>query len=148
MSSLNRNLVFNSYHHIYNRGVLKKIIFHEDNDYKFFLERISHYQKKYPVEIIAFSVLPNHFHFIVKETGQSNPWTPLFMQQLQNSYAKYYIKKYDHPGKLFQGTYKSKLISSEKHLNDTLAYVLENPVKHGLVKQMSLWKWNYLKGNL
>ncbi len=148
MSSIKRNLTFNSYHHIYNRGVMKKIIFHEDQDYKVFIGKIIKYINKYPTELIAFTVLPNHFHFVIRETGQSKPWTPSFMQQLQNSYAKYYAQKYGHPGKLFQGTYKSKFIASEKHLNDTLAYVLENPVKHGLVEKMSLWKWSHLKGNL
>ncbi len=148
MPSVKRNFHLNTFHHIYNRGVMKKIIFHEDHDYKFFLEKISHYHNKYPIEMIAFSILPNHFHFVIKETGESKPWTPSFMQQLQNSYAKYYAQKYNHPGKLFQGTYKSKSIASDKHLNDTLSYVLENPVKHGLVERMSLWKWSHLKGNL
>jgi len=148
MATSSRNMTKDSIHHIYNRGVLKITIFHEPYDYKFFIGRLYKYGKRYPIDMLAYCLMPNHFHFVIRETGETKPIIPTFMQQLQATYAKYYGNKYRHPGRVFQGTYKSKFITSEKHLNDTLNYVLNNPIKDSYVTKVEDWKWNYLKGVL
>lgn len=148
MASKKRLLHYQSIHHIYNRGVLKKDIFHYTEDYKIFTGKMIKYGRRYPIDMLAYCLMPNHFHFLIKETGKENPFIPLFMQQLQNSYAKFYATKYNHSGKLFQGTYKNKLINDEKYYWDVINYIMNNPVKNGLVSSGDKWKFKYLKGDL
>jgi len=128
--------------------VLKKDIFHYEHDYKIFVGKILKYKSRYPTEVLAFCLMPNHFHFLLRETGEETPLIPIFMQQLQSSYAKYYAEKYNHSGKLFQGTYKNKLINDDKYYLDVVNYIINNPVKNNLVESSDQWKFKYLKGHL
>ena len=52
------------------------------------------------VELVSFSLMPNHFHLIVKEVEESG--VAKYMQRILNSYTKYINKKYDKSGHLFQ----------------------------------------------
>ncbi len=144
MPSIKRGYTYNSIHHIYNRGVLKKNIFHSNADYNKFIARMDEYKAKYPIDLQAFCLMPNHFHFIIRETGQLKPIISKFMQQLQNAYARYYAVKYGHSGRLFQGVYKNKRIRDEIYYDVVKQYIKYNPVKDGLVDAPK--KWKYLGG--
>lgn len=85
--------------------------------------------------------MPNHFHFLLQEIGFENPFIPRFMQQLQNSYAKYYSQKYSHSGRVMQGTYKSKQIKNEKHYYEVFEYIHDNPIKAQLVNKKGQWEF-------
>lgn len=142
MPSKKRNFGYKTIHHVYNRGVLKQTIFRNKRDYGAFLGRVKKYRQKYPVDIKAYCIMPNHFHFLLQEIGFDKPYIPRFMQQLQNSYAKYYSTKYGHSGRVFQGTYKNKQVMSAEHYNEVFHYIHENPVKAGLVKRRGDWKFS------
>lgn len=141
MPTKKRGLTYNSIHHIYNRGVLKMKIFHSNRDYRRFMQYMRRFKKRYPIDIRAFCLMPNHFHFLIRETGLKKPITPKFMQQLQNAYARYYIVKYGHSGRLFQSTYKSKRIKDELYHEAILLYIKNNPYKDGLIDKSEDWEF-------
>jgi len=64
---MERNYKKDTYHHLYNRGANKLDIFHDDGDYKYFLRRLKHYSEKYSISILCYCLMPNHFHFFVKQ---------------------------------------------------------------------------------
>jgi len=156
------------YYHIYNRGVEQRKIFESDADYLKFLRCLkdfnnkSHYEERIGhlkelssflvglekvVEILAFSLNPNHFHLIIKqlaESGISN-----FMHKLGTSFTNYFNKKYNRSGSLFQGSYKAIHIDSDEYLLWLSAYVNGNIEIHNIEKA-EFYNWsscrNFLYG--
>jgi len=121
-----------NFYHIYNRGNRKAQIFFEDKDYLRFLEKAEKYRQKYPVEVICFCLLPNHFHFILKQN--SDVLISRFMGTLLNSYARYASVKYNlPPGHVFQGRFGSKLIKNGESLLQANRYIHLNPIKERIL---------------
>ena len=87
-------------------------------------------KRKPLVEINAFSLLSNHYHFITKQ--KLDRGIERFMQKLGNSYTKYFNEKYDRNGALFQGKFKSTRIASTGQLLRMSVYVNCNSEIHGI----------------
>ena len=92
------------YYHIYNRGTSKMSIFREADNYTHVLKRIKRYRNEFDLAVIAYCLLPNHYHFLVRQDGEQP--AGLLPQRVFNSYSKAYNKRYDHSGTLFEGPYK------------------------------------------
>ncbi|MFA5023273.1 MAG: transposase [Candidatus Paceibacterota bacterium] len=135
-------------YHIYNRGVDKREIFNNDNDRRRFLaclhyfndtnqtkniDRLCDIQSRTSddrdklVEILAFVLMPNHFHLLVKplvEDGASE-----FMKKLGIGYTHYFNIKNNRSGALFQGKYKFVRIESDDQLAYIPYYIHFNPIE-------------------
>src|SRR3989344_268049 len=112
--------VINEYYHIYNRGAHKSPIFLDKIDYQrffyilkqsdaFLCERQDQY-----VDIVAYCLMPNHFHIAVKEIVEGG--ISRFVHKLCTAYVMYYNFKYDHSGTIFQGPYNAKHVDSDGYL--------------------------------
>lgn len=138
----------NAFYHVYNRGVKKQQIFLENRDYKRFLDKAVEYKKKYPVKIISFCLMPNHFHFLIQQL--SNGAISNFFSNLCNSHSKYYNIKYESVGSLFQGRFKAKKIDSDEYLIHLSRYIHLNPTSllksagKGLFDQLQSYSWSSL----
>jgi len=138
------------YYHIYNRGVEKRNIFIGKHDYQQFLLAMDFYRKNpLPsklsdfkrgmekakkvenqielVEIYSYCLMPNHFHFLLKQTTDGGITD--FIRKFANSYTRYFNTKYDRIGPLFQGTFKAKLIENDAYLLQVSKYIHRNPLK-------------------
>jgi len=124
-------LHFQSNVHIYNVGVsaayyIKHSVFNVSAKT---LEKIV---QNRTVELVAFALMPNHFHIMVKElieNGVAN-----FMQRTQNSCTKYFNVKYKHTGHLLQGPYKALHVETNEQLLHLSAYIHRNP------REIAGWK--------
>ncbi len=114
------------YFHIYNRGAHKAPIFNDQGDYWRFLYLlylanskipflVSHLAKEnifnterglLPINIIAYCLMPNHYHIFVKENEVGG--ITKFIHKISTGYTMYFNKKYKHSGTIFQGKYKAK----------------------------------------
>lgn len=74
------------------------------------------------VEIVAFIIMPNHFHLLVKEIVDGG--ISIFMQGLGISMTMSFNEKYDEVGSIFQGSYKGKTIDSDEYLKRTAVYIM------------------------
>jgi putative transposase len=141
MASLNQVKVYrkNFYYHIYNRGVEKRLIFLEEADYQRFTGKLAglltplekHKDQSKNVVLLAYCLMPNHFHLVVKNTKQRG--IESFMRSLCTSYSRYFNEKYDRVGPLFQGPYKASMITNTGSLLTKVRYVHRNPLEAGLV---------------
>lgn len=140
------------YYHIFNRGVEKRDIFLDEQDYKVFLGYMKFYLE-YPslqgqalkdtegktispsrepknyssqIELLAYCLMPNHFHLLIKQSTDRG--IAEFMQSLTLKYVLYFNKKYKRVGGLFQSRYKSVLIESEEHFVYISKYIHRNPI--------------------
>ena len=128
------------YYHLYNRGASRVSIFQEDDNYYFVLGRIKSYCREFKITPISYCLMPNHYHFLVRQDGEQP--AGLLVQRVFNSYSKAYNKRYGHSGTLFQGPYKVIEITKESHLRHLCRYIHANPVKDGLVRNLEDWPYS------
>jgi len=80
------------------------------------------------VEIVAYCLMPNHYHLLLRETNGKG--TSTFMQKLGLGYTNFLNSKYKESGRIFQGAYKAKIIESEEYLQYADAYIqIINPLE-------------------
>ncbi|MEK7565923.1 MAG: transposase [Patescibacteria group bacterium] len=136
-------MVFTIY--IYNRGVEKRDIFLDHDDYLYFLHilksslsaepnkgptlvgRRTWAQKNYfgKIDLLAYCLMPNHFHFLVRQS--TSTIITEFVRSLCTRYGMYFNKKYDRVGPLFQGIFKAIDIDNESYLLWICRYIHRNP---------------------
>jgi len=118
------------YYHIYNRGVSKDTLFRENINYQFVIEKIKTYSRANRLSMIAYCLMPNHYHFLIRQNSE----TPAgkLPQCVFNSYTKTYNKKYVHSGTLFEGRFHAKAVKTNNHLIHLCRYIHGNPVKDGM----------------
>lgn len=154
-------IVPGEYYHVFNRAINKQVIFHDIADYTRFLFLILYFQssvnfpqigrlvkhhvkhsvfdtmdvkkiiKKRTIELVAFCIMPNHFHLIIKELEDGG--TAAYMQRVLNAYAKYYNTKYGKSGHVFQGPYRAVHIKDNRQLLYLSTYIHRN------VREISRW---------
>jgi len=137
-----------SFYHIYNRGNRKQQIFLSYKDYERFLDKVAEYKKKLNVSIVAFCLMPNHFHFLIQQLSPNT--ISKFFSDLCNSYSRYFNTKYETVGTLFQGRFKSKLVDKDEYLIHVSRYIHLNPVElfgpsKNLVNNLLAFKWSSLQ---
>lgn len=129
-----------TYYHVYNRGVNKRRIFLDDEDYRVFLNLIKRYlsaepvsdkkHRQYPwlhddIELLAFCLMPNHFHLLFYQISE-NAMTAL-LRGISTAYTGYFNKKYGRVGHLFQDRFKASMITSDAYLHHISRYIHLNP---------------------
>ncbi|HHE38852.1 MAG TPA: hypothetical protein ENL20_09810 [Candidatus Cloacimonetes bacterium] len=130
--------------HFYNKTPERKLLFKCDNDYKYFLTKFKRDIKKYPCEVYAYCLMPNHFHFCLKQNSEK-PIYRIFNDTL-TSYALHYNSKYNLKGKLLQDRQQNKRIVNDSYLIAICKYIHNNPHKAGLVDDLEKWQYsNYLE---
>jgi len=134
-----------SFYHLYNRGVDKRTIFKDDQDYSTFL-RMCRYTltKKGPspieLSLMVFCSMPNHYHFLVRQ-GEARGITR-FIRSVASNYVPYFNEKYERIGPLFQGRFQAKRIETDEGLLHLSRYLHINPVVAGLVNYPGDWRWS------
>jgi len=97
--------------------------------------------KKKLVGFVSYCLNPNHYHFILKQLAERG--IEKFMHRLGVGYTKYFNKRHERTGSLFQGTFKSVHIKSNPYLFHLSVYVNLNNRVHSLgnlvSKSMSSW---------
>ncbi len=146
------------FYHIYNRGNNKQPIFFSEANYFLFLKKIR--EQLSPVaDVIAWCLMPNHFHLIIhgnehsiKERssfgGKSMQVFAYRLGILLSSYAQAINKQNKTSGSLFQQKTKCKMLSEENngskvsYLENCFFYLMANPVEANLVKHPAEWPFS------
>lgn len=121
-----RNTIFlpDGYYHVYNRGSEKRTIFIAPKDYTNFLNRLKKNIEKYGIDVLVYSLLPNHFHLLLHQNENGSIQSCL--QTTELGHAKYFNTKYERVGPLFQGRFKAKSVESDEYLLQLSAYIHRN----------------------
>lgn len=138
MTRIPRNLIVTpgQYYHIIARGNNKMHIFHDKEDYEYYTHLLFSAVKIFDIKMYHYVLMPNHVHtlMIPSEKGLSS-----LMHMIQSSYAKYFCKKYEYVGRVWQGRYKNILIDSDAYLFACGNYIELNPVRAGLADTPENW---------
>ncbi|MFH1699064.1 MAG: transposase [Candidatus Zixiibacteriota bacterium] len=85
----------------------------------------------YPITIIAWVIIPDHFHMII-ESNSSN--VSEYFKRLKLIFsAKYRIKNKLKSGRIWQYRFWDHIIRNQDDLNSHIDYIHYNPVKHCLI---------------
>ena len=88
------------------------------------------YEKKVGKKIVAigaYTLMPNHFHLLIKEISERG--ITEFMRKVTTAYTMYFNKKYERVGPLFQGAFKAEHVTRDEHLKYLYAYIHLNIIK-------------------
>ena len=165
-------LVTNEYYHIFNRSVGQQPIFRNVREKNLFTEIIEyyHFSDKKPrfsfysrlpqkqrkellhslyknnnkhVEILSFCLMPNHYHLLAKQTSDNG--VSEFCRFVQESYAKYFNRKTQRFGSLFQSPFKAVRIENDEQLLHVSRYVHLNPLTSYIIRDendLIKYLWN------
>jgi putative transposase len=167
----------NEIYHILNRGVASQPIFKTPSEYKRFVDLIDYYsyinipvsfssffrlakqdreniinkirkENQVQIEIYSYCLMPNHFHFLLKQIGTKG--IQRTFSKVQNAYAKYFNIKNERVGPIFQSRFKAVHIDNDEVFLHVSRYIHLNPSTSYLVEPENLrfYKWssytNYL----
>lgn len=138
MSRTPRKQCESSIYHIFSRGVGRMLIFEDREDNYYFLDLLERMASLEDCTILAYCLMSNHFHLIVKMemNGLSEA-----MRRLEISYAQYFNEKYERVGTLFQGRFGSEPVDSDEQLLAAIRYVHLNPEKAGIAS-FDVYEWS------
>ena len=115
--------------HVYNRVASGEAIFSDPNEAIELIEIIRETKERDDWTILAWCVMSNHFHLVLR-TGTVPLWRG--MHRVQNLYSRGFNKRYGRTGALWQSRYKAKYVDDESYLGRLVIYVHLNPVTAGV----------------
>lgn len=158
------------YYHIFNRGVDKRDVFLDEENFGRFFESMRDFNALEPigslhehrfrkaglekefgppeplVHIICYCLNPNHYHFLLEQVADRG--VERFMQRIGTGYTKYFNAKYQRSGSLFQGKFKAAHIDSNEYLLHVSAYINLNDKVHKLGSKASKSSWGEYLGQI
>lgn len=172
-------------YHVFNRGVEKRDVFLKETDYLRFIHSLYEFNDEAPaqnifykspflgsyevglrkslrgsrkqlVEILAFVLMPNHYHVMLRQLVEGG--ITEFMRKLGTGYTNFFNLKYDRVGPLFQGKFKAILLDKEAHFIHLPHYIHLNPLdlimpewrevgvknKEKAIRFLSSYRWSSL----
>ncbi|MBU1104307.1 transposase [Candidatus Parcubacteria bacterium] len=147
-------LVESEIYHVFNRGIENRVVF-EDEDYYFRATQAINFYRYYSppikltqllalstgryievmdflasqnellIDILAYCLMPNHFHFLLRQKRPNG--IALFLANFQNSYTRYFNTRKKRRGPIFLTQFKAKLIKNEGQLLHVSRYIHLNP---------------------
>lgn len=135
-------LIPGGYYHVYNRGNNRENIFIEEKNYHYFMKLYARHIE--PIaETYAYCLLRNHFHFLVRIKDEPLPKPPSqALSNLFNAYARAFNKMYQRTGALFQRPFGRIRVETDAHFQILVAYIHQNPQKHGFVDDFRDWPFS------
>lgn len=166
-------LVEGQIYHVFNRGIDHRLTFSDKLELKRAMAVIDYYQFANPplkfsqfiklpveerskfqikirtgpklVDILSFCLMPNHFHFLLKQAY--NKGISKFLSNFQNSYTRYFNTKNERDGPLFLDQFKAVLVETDEQLMHVSRYIHLNPLTAYVVKDFDSL-FNYIWSSL
>ncbi|MFQ5882713.1 MAG: transposase [Candidatus Methylomirabilales bacterium] len=127
-------------HIIVQRGNNRQAIFTDEDDYRFYLQCLRHAKAKCACRLYAYVLMTNHVHVLVEPAQDGD--LGRFMQSVGRRYVRYINLKYGRSRTLWEGRFKSAVVSRDEYLIVCSRYIELNPVRAGLVKHPRDYPWS------
>lgn len=111
-------------YHIMCRSVSEVDLFRDDDDKERYIYTLKKNAEKYKCKVYAFCIMDNHLHFQLDPNGFD---ISRFMKCVNVSYVRYYNKKYNRHGPLFQDRFESRILDTNEYALNVSAYIHNNP---------------------
>jgi REP element-mobilizing transposase RayT len=139
-----RGTIYPGTYHVWRRTAGPIEMFRDDDDRTLFCNGLARAVEKMDWRLIAFVLMPTHFHLIVdvdQDTLQPG------MQRIFGCYAQQFNLRWARTGHLKAGPYKIRTIHDDDGLVYCARYVARNPVRAGLCERPQDWVWSSYPGS-
>ena len=113
-----------------------------------------HHFDQHRYDLISYTVMPNHVHLLIKTYPD---WPLEKVVHAWKSYTAHQILNLENNRRaageprqeqaLWQREYWDRFIRDEKHFNSAIEYIVNNPVKTGLVIGIEDWPYSYVSNS-
>ena len=129
-------------YHALNRAVARLPLFEKEADYAAFERVLAEAQDKHPTRILAYCLMPNHWHFLLwpRKDGELTD----FLRWLTHTHTMRWHAHHQTQGTghLYQGRFKAFPVQTDEHFYAVARYVERNPVRAALVRRAENWLWS------
>jgi putative transposase len=131
-------------YHVLNRGNGRMMLFRKPQDFAAFERVLAQGLERYPVEILAWCLMGNHWHLVLRPRradalGRLMGWVGV--THVRRHHAHYHTAGGGH---LYQGRFKSFPVQEDEHLLRLCRYVEANPLRARIVGRAEAWPWSSL----
>ncbi|MEX0678856.1 MAG: transposase [Pirellulales bacterium] len=131
-------------YHVLNRGNGRMRLFHKPGDYEAFEQVLLEGMDRYPVQLLTYCIMPNHWHLVVRPKtddalGRWMGWVGV--THVRRHHAHY---RSAGGGHLYQGRFKSFPVATDEYFLALCRYVEANPRRAKLVERAEDWRWSGL----
>jgi REP-associated tyrosine transposase len=126
--------------HLTSHGVDDRPIFLTDLDRFQLLALLRRVSEQVGWRVVAWCLMTTHYHLLV--VGAAEPRISWAMQKLNSVYAREFNRRHRRRGHLFGERFTDTVVESDEHLGAAIDYILENPVRAGLVQGVGHWPWS------
>lgn len=133
-------------YHVLNRGNDRKTVFSKAADFDGFLDIVAIARARFPIELFAYCLMPNHFHFVVRP--RENDTLARWIHWLLTTHTQAHRRSYATAGHIWQGRFKAFPIEDGHHLLTVMRYVERNALRASLVARAEDWRWGSLNDRL
>lgn len=126
-------------YHVILRGINHQIIFEDKHDHVQFISIMKHYKKLCGFKLYAYCLMDNHVHLLIEDAD-----IPLdeIMKKIEVKFVRWYNRKYDRTGNLFQERYKSEPVNNTRYFQTVFRYIHQNPLHAGLERVPGVYPWS------
>lgn len=141
-----RSIVGGYAYHVLNRANGRLRLFRKTADFAAFDAIVAEACERVPLRILGYTVMSNHWHFVVWPRPRQNETVSEFFRWLTVTHSQRWHAHHHTAGMghVYQGRFKSFPIASDEHLLTVLRYVERNPLRAGLVERAETWRWGSL----
>jgi putative transposase len=139
MGRVLRSSLPDGYFHVTARSVAEAPLFRDDSDRILFLIHLGRAIRRFGLRLETWCLMTTHHHAVVEGPTEQ---LSRAMQWLHGHYAREHNARHRRYGALFAERFSSRVIEDEQHLTAAIEYVLDNPVRAGLVERWRDWPWS------
>ena len=130
--------------HVMNRGARRLELFQHDEEYRLFLQAFAEAHDRVPVEVFAYCLMPNHFHFILRPAEDGQLAEFMRLGTVTHSVRWHWQRGSQGGGCVYQGRYRSFPIQTSRYFLNACSYVEGNALRACLVGRAEDWEWSSL----
>jgi putative transposase len=120
-------------------------LFHKQGDFDAFLKVLAEGLERYPVELLCYCLMSNHWHLLLKP--KSSAGLADLMRWVGVTHVRRHHQHYHRRGggHLYQGRYKSFPIQDDAHFLTVCRYIEANPLRAKMVERAEAWPYSSLR---
>jgi putative transposase len=131
-------------YHVLNRATGKHRIFHQARDYLAFERVLGEVQDRIPMRILAWCVMPNHWHLLLWPQNDGELSDYMRLVTLTHTQRLHACRGSVGTGQVYQGRFKSFVVQTDAHFLTVSRYVEANALHGKLVRRAEDWRWGSL----
>ncbi|WP_028581824.1 REP-associated tyrosine transposase [Desulfogranum japonicum] len=141
MPRSDRIIVPDTPHHVMQRGHNRQAVFISDEDYTYYRDNLLLFKQEFGCKVYAYCLMTNHVHLIV-DPGPDPESLSKLMKRVAGRQTRYVNKSEKRSGSIWEGRFKSSIISTHEYLPACCRYIELNPLRAGMVDDPAEYRWS------